>query len=204
MWGAIRQDEGVNSPLLARLSKVVLVRLVLVRLALIACVLLMMGSTGVLPAQEAHHAGASVPSTRLTLRTADGKTMVFSPEQLRAMPHVSVVVMNGHTNANESYGGVLLSSLLAMAGVAQGEAVKGSLLLTGVVAEGTDGYKVLYSIAEVDPAQHTGDVIVADTLDGKKLGSEGAFKLVSSEDKRPARWVRNLSALSVISVAGGR
>jgi hypothetical protein len=43
------------------------------------------------------------------------------------------------------------------------------------VAEGTDGYKVLYSIAEVDPAVHSGDVIVADTLNGHKLRDDGAF-----------------------------
>jgi hypothetical protein len=63
-----------------------------------------------------------------------------------------------------------------------------------------DSYRVLYSLAEVDPAIHTGDVIVADTIDGQKLGKDGAFKMVSSEEKRPARWVRNLSSISVIQV----
>ena len=42
--------------------------------------------------------------------------------------------------------------------------------MIGIVAEGMDNYGVLYSLAEVDPAIHTGDVIVADTLDGQKLG----------------------------------
>jgi hypothetical protein len=72
--------------------------------------------------------------------------------------------------------------------------------MIGVIAEGMDSYRVLYSLAEVDPAIHTGDVIVADTIDGQKLGKDGAFKMVSSEEKRPARWVRNLSSISVIQV----
>lgn len=72
--------------------------------------------------------------------------------------------------------------------------------MIGVIAEGTDGYRVLYSLAEIDPAIHTGDVIVADTLDGHKLNSDGAFKLVSTEEKRPAQWVRNLTAISVVNV----
>jgi hypothetical protein len=72
--------------------------------------------------------------------------------------------------------------------------------MVGVVAEGMDNYRVLYSLAEVDPAIHTGDVIVADTLDGQKLTKDGAFKMVSSEEKRPARWVRNLTSISVIQV----
>jgi hypothetical protein len=44
-------------------------------------------------------------------------------------------------------------------------------------------------------------VIVADTLDGKKLDKDGAFKMVSSEERRPARWVRNLTSISVVKVA---
>ena len=72
--------------------------------------------------------------------------------------------------------------------------------MIGVVAEGMDSYRVLYSLAEVDPSIHTGDVIVADTLDGQKLGKDGAFKMVSSEERRPARWVRNLTSISVIQV----
>jgi hypothetical protein len=47
---------------------------------------------------------------------------------------------------------------------------------------------------------HAGDVIVALTLDGKPLTEDGAFKLVSTEDKRPARWVRNLMALTLVGV----
>ena len=78
--------------------------------------------------------------------------------------------------------------------------MRGKLFLIGVVATGTDSYGVLYSLAEVDPAIHTGDVIVADRLDGQKLDKDGAFKMVSSEDRRPARWVRNLTSISVVKV----
>ena len=42
----------------------------------------------------------------------------------------------------------------------------------------------------------------AKTLPNKpKLGKDGAFKMVSSEEKRPARWVRNLTSISVVKVA---
>jgi hypothetical protein len=42
-------------------------------------------------------------------------------------------------------------------------------------------------------------VIVADSMDGKPLGDDGVFKLVLDGEKRPARWVRNLSAIKVKS-----
>ncbi len=51
----------------------------------------------------------------------------------------------------------------------------------------------MFSLAEVDPSFHAGDVLVADTMDGKALDARsGPWKLVVTEDKRPARGVRNL------------
>jgi hypothetical protein len=146
------------------------------------------------------HSAPSTPSTHLTIKTYEGKTLTLSPDELAALPHKSVSVFNAHSKANETYSGVPLADLLSKVGVPLGENVRGKLFMIGVVAEGMDNYRVLYSLAEVDPAIHTGDVIVADTLDGQKLTKDGAFKMVSSEEKRPARWVRNLTSISVIQV----
>jgi hypothetical protein len=147
-----------------------------------------------------HHQQPSTPSTQLTLRGVDGRSVTLSPADLAAMPHKTVSVMNAHTHENETYSGVALSDLLTKAGAPQGESVKGAKFMLGVVATGTDNYSVLFALAEVDPSIHTGDVIVADSMGGQPLGKDGAFKLVSTEEKRPARWVRNLSALSVVDV----
>jgi hypothetical protein len=43
-------------------------------------------------------------------------------------------------------------------------------------------------------------VIVADLLDAKNLDKNGALKLVSTEENRPGRWVRNLTTIAVIAV----
>jgi hypothetical protein len=37
-------------------------------------------------------------------------------------------------------------------------------------------------------------------MDGKPLGQDGQLKLVDTSDKKPQRWVRNLSAITVRSV----
>jgi hypothetical protein len=151
-------------------------------------------------AQEMGHHQAGTPSTQLTIHGIDGKSTTLTPEELAAIPHKTVSVFNSHTKSNESYSGVALADLLAKVGVPQGENVKGKVFMTAVVAEGTDKYSVLFALAEVDPSIHTGDVIVADSVDGQKLGKDGAFKLVSTEERRPARWVRNLAEISVIEV----
>jgi len=73
------------------------------------------------------------------------------------------------------------------------------------VAEAADGYRVVYSIAELDPDFQESDVIVADTLNGSPLGEkQGPFKMVAPHDKRPARWIRMLKTLTVLTAPQGR
>jgi hypothetical protein len=171
-----------------------------VAVALALLLLIGMGGLSTVSAQGMDHHQVSEPSTQLTLRGLDGKTVTLTPDEVAALPHKTVSVFNSHTKANENYSGVALGDLLSKVSVPRGEEVKGKLFMTAVIAEGTDKYSVLYALAEVDPSIHTGDVIVADSVDGQKLGKDGAFKMVSTEERRPARWVRNLTEISVIEV----
>ncbi len=110
-------------------------------------------------------------------------------DELRALPQQTVMVTNGRSGKQESYGGVRVSDVLQKAGARLGkETLHGYL-----VAKGTDGYWVLYSGEEISPTLHSGDVLVATAVNGEPLGADGAVKLVSSEDKKPERWVRNLT-----------
>ena len=142
----------------------------------------------------------AVPSSQLTLKSLDGKTIAISAYDFSVLPHKSVTVFNSHTKSSEVYGGVVLADLLAKVDAPLGAKLRSATLTTGVIAEGTDGYRALYSLAEIDPSMHNGDVIIADTLEGKKLTTDGAFKVIVTGDKRPARWVRNLASLTVVSV----
>ncbi len=165
-----------------------------------ALIWLVMGERPTALAQMMDHHQPTTPSTQLTLHGIDGKSISLTPQDLAALPHKTVSVFNSHTKANEQYSGVVLADLLAKVNVPQGENVRGKVFMTAVVAEGTDKYSVVYALAEVDPTIHTGDIIVADSIDGQKLGKDGAFKLVSTEERRPARWVRNLTEISVVEV----
>ena len=68
-----------------------------------------------------------------------------------------------------------------------------------LVAVGSDGYKAVYSLAEVNPDVHDATVIVADSENGKPLGADGPLKLVATRETHPARWVRNLVAVEVLT-----
>jgi hypothetical protein len=124
----------------------------------------------------------------------------FSFAELKTMPRTTVTLHNPHANADESYTGVLLADILAKVGAPLGPELRGESLVTYVVATGSDGYQAVLALAEVDPSFHSGEVLVADTMNGKPLDAHsGPFKLVVTEDKRPARSVRNLISIELRS-----
>jgi hypothetical protein len=125
--------------------------------------------------------------------------VVLSLAEFRALPHVSVTVHNGHTDKDETYSGVALSTLLAMINAPTGKELHGESLATYLLATGMDGYSVVLSLAEADPSFHDGQILVADVRDGQPLGKNGPFQLIVTGDKRPARWVHNLDSIALQS-----
>jgi hypothetical protein len=125
----------------------------------------------------------------------------LSPAEIKAMPHIVVTVHNPHANADETYSGVRLADILGRFGAPLGNELHGIALSTYLVATGSDGYKAVFALSEVDPSFHPGEILVADAMNGKPLDAHsGPFKLVVTEDKRPARSVRNLISINLSSV----
>jgi hypothetical protein len=151
-------------------------------------------------AQAAPAQGVPATASTLDLSGADGRHITLTAEALQSLPQQTVRVHNPHTKADETYQGVELSLLLARLDAPLGPKLRGKALTMYVAAEGTDKYRAIYSLAEVDPTFHTGTVIVADREDGQPIAKDGPFKLVNTEDKRPARWVRNLTSIQLSSV----
>jgi hypothetical protein len=127
--------------------------------------------------------------------TFDNKSAEWTPATLAALPHKTITAFNEHTKANQTYTGVALIDLLKPLGVP--DKPHGKDLRLYLIAEGSDGYEAVYSVAETNPDVHDGSVIVADTLDGKPLADDGPLKLIAAGEKRPARWVRNLVSIRV-------
>ncbi len=146
----------------------------------------------------------TVVPAQLTVTGDVQKPLSLSLQDLRHLTRTTVKATNEHQgNKEEVYEGVLLSNLLKQAGVPQGTQLRGAAMAKYVVAEGSDGYRVTFSIAELDSSIQDSDVIVADTLNGTPLGDKlGPLRLVVPRDKRPARWVRTLRSIKVVNVRG--
>jgi hypothetical protein len=117
---------------------------------------------------------------------------------LDALPRATASLSgNGMTT---TYEGVWVSDVLKKAGVPIGS-LRGASLSTYVIASASDGYQVLFSIAELDPEMTEGKVLLADKANGQSLfGEQGSFRLVTPNDKRGARGIRMLTSLNVVQL----
>jgi DMSO/TMAO reductase YedYZ molybdopterin-dependent catalytic subunit len=152
------------------------------------------------PTQSATQTGSPA---RLEIKGAVATPLSLAAEDLRKMPRKTLAVVNPHTQKKETYDGVLVEELLKRAGVPQGEQLRGHALATYVVAEAEDGYRVVFSLGELDSGILDSEILVADEMDGAPLADKvGPFRLVAPHEKRPARWVRMLKSLTVVTLPG--
>ncbi len=166
--------------------------------------LVLLAAIGVPPglmAQQASPARTVISAARadvLTVIAGPEQRGVFTPATFKDYPHVTVTIFNHHIHKKETWSGVPLMDLLEHLGVPHGKTLMGKALATYIVATGSDGYKTVLSLGEVDPEFHPGVVLIADQLNGQPLGAKtGPFRLVVSQDKKMARSVRNLVEIEV-------
>jgi len=141
----------------------------------------------------------STTAPALLVKGAVKQELRLTLSDLKSMPRTKVTA-KGHDGSTHEYEGVTLGSLLTKAGAPQAGDLRGKSMSLCVVAEGSDGYRAAFSLAELDPDFANESVLVADTADGKDLGpDQGPLRLVVPGDKRQGRWVRVLNSLSIVN-----
>jgi hypothetical protein len=96
--------------------------------------------------------------------------------------------------------GIPVADLLKLAGVEVSK-MKGPQMTQVLSVEAADGYEVVFALAEFGPDFANRQVILADKRDGKPLDAkEGPWRIVEPGDKRPARWIRQVTSIKVVTV----
>jgi len=154
----------------------------------------MMVCRGVVQAQQP----AAAPDTAsLVFKGEVKEALRLSLADLNAMAGTKVTA-DHHDGGVGEYVGIPLQELLLKAGVPHGHELRGKEMILIVVAEGADGYRAVFSLAELDADFAGAQVFVALTADGKPLDAQhGPLRLVVPGDKRQGRWVRMLKSISV-------
>jgi DMSO/TMAO reductase YedYZ molybdopterin-dependent catalytic subunit len=145
---------------------------------------------------DANAASQALLAGSVTLSGGGLKAMTLDAAALAKLPRVTVKASDHGKDV--SFEGVPLAELLKAAGAPLGEALRGDRARLALVATGADGYRAVFALAELDPAFADRGVILADRRDGQPLSAkEGPFRLVAPGEARQARWVRQLSALTL-------
>jgi hypothetical protein len=135
----------------------------------------------------------------LQIVDVEGHATTLTAAQISKLPHIMAKVSDH--DAPAQFEGVSLASLLSSANIQLGDKLRGPRMTEALLVEAADGYKVVFALAEIDPAFAVREIVLADKRDGKPLDAkEGPFRIVASGDKRPARWIRQVTALKVIAV----
>jgi hypothetical protein len=112
----------------------------------------------------------------------------------------SVTYQAAGVPVSDSYTGTTLWNLLADAGGVTTTTAKNDILSKYVVATGSDGYKAIFSLGEIDPAFGNQPVLVAYADTAGQLGpnaSDGLARVVVPGDIAGGRYVSDLVSLQV-------
>lgn len=158
---------------------------------------------GLLSMSMALHAADGMPSQDNPLQDNPASVRLTIP----GSPAISLdpaglartqVTASVHDEAPAEWEGVALVDVLRKAGAPLDQRLRGRALSAFVRVTAADGYRVVFSLAELDAAFGNAVVLLADRRDGKPLSADGPYRLVVPGDKRAGRWIRNVVAVELV------
>jgi DMSO/TMAO reductase YedYZ molybdopterin-dependent catalytic subunit len=139
------------------------------------------------------------PHTGSLIIVADAsKPLTLKPADLTAMPRTTLTVKQPD-GRGVTYEGVLVAELLKRAGAPLGKELRGAAVASYVVASATDGYRVVFSLAELDPEFSGSEIMVVDRVNGEPLlPDQGPIRIFAPRDIAGARSIRMLERIEVV------
>jgi hypothetical protein len=139
---------------------------------------------------------ASACAQQLAIQDETGKQTSLARADIEALPHIKITTSVPGTAA--TFEGVTIKSVLEKAGVGFGATMKGKRMASYLLVEAADGYRVVIALPELDPGFTDKQVVLAFLKDGKPLDDkEGPYRIVIPDEKRMARWVRQVTTLKI-------
>jgi hypothetical protein len=145
------------------------------------------GVAQTLPTPVPAAAAAALPRLVLTAAMLDGLAR-------------RTVTVAEEGDAAVAYSGVDLGVLLAKYGAPAGAGLRGAAAADYALLRAADGYRTVFSLAELDPTVTPKIVLLADQRNGVPLDARlGPFRVVVPDEKHHVRWIRNVVEVDVVS-----
>jgi DMSO/TMAO reductase YedYZ molybdopterin-dependent catalytic subunit len=110
----------------------------------------------------------------------------------------TTVIRKDRDGNDHTYKGVTLAEILTKAGATMGGDLKGENLTKFISVEASDGYQVVFALAELDKSFTDRTIILATTMDEKPLPTgDGPFRIIVQDEKKPARCIKQVTAIKV-------
>jgi DMSO/TMAO reductase YedYZ molybdopterin-dependent catalytic subunit len=147
-------------------------------------------------------ASAAPLSTSLTVTGDVLDPATYDAAALAALPQVSesVSYTAAGTPVSAVFAGPTLQSLVAAAMIDTDLSARNAVVPYYLTATGSDGYRVVYALAEIDPRFAGGGAsppLVATSVNGGSLGSAGFARTTAPRDAAGGRYDSNLVNLDI-------
>ena len=147
---------------------------------------------------QERQADSPTPNASLSVSGEVERPLQLSSAELAKLPRHTARVTD-HNGVEATFAGPALVDILRLAGVKLGEQLRGQEMTSYVLVKAADNYQVVFAVAELDPGFTDRVIFLANRRDDKPLSTEeGPLRIIVPGEKRQARWVRQVTTLTVL------
>jgi DMSO/TMAO reductase YedYZ molybdopterin-dependent catalytic subunit len=154
------------------------------------------------PQAAAQQSSTKQSAPSLVVEGAVERRLELSAADLAAMPRADAEITD-HDGKKKQYEGVPLTEILQRTGAPMGDKLRGQALTLGFIVEAADGYKVAFTLSELDSNFGNKTAILADHVGGAPLtGDEAPLRVIVPGEKHLARSARMVKRIVVVRIGG--
>ncbi|HZE86357.1 MAG TPA: molybdopterin-binding protein [Puia sp.] len=129
---------------------------------------------------------------------------VSQPATLQASDLVKMrrteVRARDHDEKEHIFSGFVVADILQQAGATMGVQLRGKNMNKYLLVRSKDGYRAVFSLAELDSSFSDRTILLADREDGHPLAADkGPFRIIVPGEKKHARWTWGVTTFIVKS-----
>lgn len=152
-------------------------------------------------ADDAPRRATGTVSATVDFSTGFATPLTVDAALLDTLPASRVTAMDHGVQG--TWDGVALVDVLRKAGAPLDKYLRGPNLTRYILVTASDGYRTMFTLAELDATFGDAQVMLAFARDGAALSEkEGPYRLIVPGDTKQARWIRQVARVELFDAPG--